>query len=327
MVNEAAVQELNRRIVEGWLQVLPEGLWTASYLFYGPAGKAVYADTTALDRDGHEHSLSQPHAVYAALDELRAEMSDPERGAWISAELKLTDALVLETTFNWDRRFYWGTHAGNPWMPSDDAEEPTRPSDDDFLDELERFPRSPLFLPAWYPRHRVVEGETLDDAAFETREADVLEPARTARVALPDEVKPLQDAWGWPGMFETINDGVLGNLEQRSDDEVAAILGAEGVEEQHEALLDLVDDAVDSALLVLDRSPALVAVRLLRERLALTGGTEPGGLQRLNLGEAFGAILNGSDGELGALARPVRDELGEVFRLVAASNVAQRFPA
>ncbi|GGA70315.1 hypothetical protein GCM10011490_21200 [Pseudoclavibacter endophyticus] len=331
MVDDARIQDCHRRIAEGWLPLMPEGQWSVSYLFWAPAGKAVYTETTAIDREGKAHPLSQPPAVHEALHELRDAMSDPQRGAWISSEFKLTDDGVLEASFNWDRRFYWGVHAGSPWAPDPDPDTPDVPDDNAFVDELERYPREHLFLPAWYPRHRVVDGERLDDAALDPRRADPdhhdrFETPRNAAVSLPDEVKPLQDAWGWPGVFASINDAVLGNMDRREGREADALLGETGDHERDAALDALIDDAVASTMLVLDRSPALASVRLLREWLAVRGERGPANLEAANRGDALAALLDRT-GEVGDAARVTRARLESIVRLVVEDNVDDRFDA
>lgn len=329
MADQAAIQDCNRRIVEGWLPLMPDGDWSVSYLFWGPAGKAVYTQTTALDRSGRMHSLSQPNSVHEALRELRALMSDPQRGAWISAELKLTDAHVLESKFNWDQRFYWGTHPGNPWAPDPDPSVPVVPSDDDYLDELEAHPRELMFLPAWYPRHRVVDGERLDDRALDPRHADpghvdLFAEARDAAITLPDEVKPLADAWGWPAIFTTINESVLGNMDGRDGHAARALLGEAGEHAHDEAMDALVDDTVASTMLVIDRSPALAAVRMITEWFELRSEQPAVPLASANVGEPLSELLD-DDGLAGDAARVARARLESIVRLVAEDNVDDRF--
>lgn len=331
MADEARIQDCNRRIAEGWNSVLPAGDWTASYLFWGPGGVATYAEATGIDREGRRHSISLPPDVHEALRELRNEMSDPQRGAWISADLKFTDDGVLESSFNWDRRFYWGTQPGFPWAPNPDPAVAPVPSDDDFVLELERYPRELMFLPAWYPRHRSDDGPARGGAVFGAREAatdarDPFEAARFAAVSLPDEMKPLQDAWGWPGVFTSVNDAVLGNLDRRAEPQTEALLGAMGEHARDLALDELVDDTVASAMLVLDRSPALAAVRLVREWFAIRDEAPPAGLESANRGEPL-AELAARDGDAGDAARAARARLESLVRFVAEENVEQRFDA
>lgn len=331
MVDQARIQDCQRRIAEGWLSLLPAGDWTVSYLFWGPAGRAVYSETTAIDKRGQLHSLQQPPSVHEAITELRDLMSDPQRGAWISAQFKFTDDGVLEADYNWDKRFYWGMHPGNPWAPDPDPSAPVVPSDDDYLDELERYPREAVFVPTWYPRARVLAGQRLDDDALDPRRADPgyldpFEQQRAARVTLPDEVKPLQDAWGWPGIFSTINESVLANMDRRAGDDAAALLGHRTEHERDLALESLANDAVLSTMLVIDRSPALVAVRLLREWLAIRDEREPAGLAEANLGEPLSGVLQRPDA-VGESARTARTRLESLVRLVVEDNIDDRFDA
>lgn len=311
----AAMQDCQRRIVEGWLSRLPEDDWTVSYLFWGPGGSAIYSQSVAIDLAGDMHSISLPNEVHEALRELRDLMSDPQRGAWISVDIRLTDERVLEADFNWDKRFYWGTHPGNPWAPDPDPAAPLVPSDDDFRDELAAYPRELMFLPAWYPRPRAEHAPAADD-----RFAN----ARDAAVSLPDEVKPLADAWGWPAVFTTITEAVMGNAERRTGEAAAALLGDAGEHAHDDALDALVDDAVASTLLMIDRSPALAAVRMLEAWLELRSEQPPVDLEPADVSDVLSDLVR-EPGPRGRAARAVRSRLESIVRLVVEDQVDDRF--
>lgn len=313
------VSEMNarfQRIASGWMSAMPEGEWTSASLFWGQAADLVYSAATALDLEGQPRSVSLPKDVHDAFVELREGMAEPDRGTWLSASARIDPDGVFEVNWNWDRRWFWGEQAGFPWQ-SDPGQTPI-PSDAQWLDDLARHPREPMHLPAWYPRPAVEAGAT--PAGAERFRAAIAAPG-----ALSEEARPLMDAWGWPGIVElarTTSAQALGRIEPALAD---AIAGERGSEAQREALAEFRDGVTGGVMASLERSPALVAIRLRREWAATReesgdpAPAEPAGLEAFDDDRPLASCR----GEAPVAA--VVEELEGVVRRLVQADLAARF--
>lgn len=276
------LNECMNRIARGWFQAMPEGQWTSAQLFWAEAGGIIYSSTIAADIDGQPRTVSQPKDVHDALRELREGMAEPGRGTWISVSMSLTPQGVLETNYNWDRRFYWGDQEGFPWAPDTRDGAVDSPSDDQFLAELERFPREPMMIPAWYPRRGLAEQSagvaSTDDATHavtpdtDARFTEVL----ASKGALPEDIRPLMDAWGWPGIVESIRNTIAHAIRQVPEELKSALAGEQGEEARAKALGEFRDGVAKGAMASVYRSGSIVAIRLVQEYHAVHGGTLQG---------------------------------------------------
>lgn len=266
-----AMQACYQRIARGWSEAMPAGQWTSASLFWAEVADIVYAAATAIDLEGRPRSVSLPRDVHEALRELRDGMAEPDRGTWLSASATLTSEGVLELACNWDRRFYWGSHEGFPWAPDPDAEGDV-PSDAQLLDDLAVYPREPMFLPAWFPR----EGEAAPAAGGR------LDGFAGRASALPEEARPLMDAWGWPAIAEMARDTATQAIGRVPEELQASLAGERGPEARDAAVAEFREGVVGGVMASLDRGPSLVPVRLWRELAALDGRAEPAGLQEVN---------------------------------------------
>lgn len=281
-MDTAALNECMNRIARGWFSAMPEGQWTSAQLFWAEAGGIIYSSTVAADLDGQPRTVSQPKDVHDALREIREGMAEPGRGTWISVSMTLTPQGVLETNYNWDRRFYWGDQEGFPWAPDTRPGAVDSPSDDQFLAELERFPREPMLIPAWYPRRGLGEqsqGVAATADATQAVRADADE--RFASVlasngALPGDIQPLMDAWGWPGVVESVRNTIAHALGQIPEELKAALAGERGDDARRAALVEFRDGVAQGAMASVFRSGAVVAIRLVEGYQAIHGGTLSG---------------------------------------------------
>lgn len=273
---DAGLDQYFARITRGWFAAMPANAWSEATLFWAPIGGVIYASTIATDHKGLPHSISLPRDVHDALRDLREYMSDERRGAWISMEARLTSEGVFDANYNWDRRIYWGTHPGNPWVPPQDGSDPV-PSDGAYIEELQRHPREPMYIPTWYPRLTEAPGRSQQRFAAQL----------AARVSLADDLKPLQDAWGWPGVFELIDGSVRLGMTNASDEFAAVLTGRDGTEAQRRALAEFRDGVIGATMASFERGQTFVPLRLWREWAAVRGLAEPAGLDRIEGGQPF----------------------------------------
>jgi hypothetical protein len=80
-----------------------------------------------------------PVFVTDAIDQLREAMVDPERGAWLTAEIAVPR--TGEATFSYD----WMTQPDWPNLGGEFE-------DALYREDLEKFPRTTENIPDWYPR-------------------------------------------------------------------------------------------------------------------------------------------------------------------------------
>ncbi|HCX85089.1 MAG TPA: hypothetical protein DHV14_08145, partial [Micrococcales bacterium] len=145
--------------------------------------------------------LDLPDETVAALAQLRAELATPERGAWLSALVSVTPDGGRTVTYEWDARPYWNA-TGVRMVPqaADAVPAVAIPDDEQWLADLQTYPRSPEHLPEWlrnstanpgaafaelarrfeqvgYPREAVVlpgvagDGQTPLEGAMEVRQS------------------------------------------------------------------------------------------------------------------------------------------------------------
>lgn len=151
---------------------LADADWHGGTLFWSAIGSTAIGRLTTLDLSGHAREHRVPDGLDALGRELRETMTTPEKGAWLSMTLQLGRDGSFVSRFNFDRRVY-----DNPATPFAAGELGDVPSDDDYASDLREHPRSPRSLPAW------------------------LRPAFEA----PAPYDVLADAWGWPGVFRSVD--------------------------------------------------------------------------------------------------------------------------
>ncbi|MET9271545.1 immunity protein YezG family protein [Kribbella sp. NPDC003557] len=98
---------------------------------------AVYRATTSyaeLDADVDGAQLDPlPEGLEDQFEELRREMYQPGKGAWLTAKLTVTSTGHFATDFDYDNRPAWS-------IPVDEGI---------YAEDLSTFPRDPEHVPAW----------------------------------------------------------------------------------------------------------------------------------------------------------------------------------
>ncbi|ROQ36694.1 hypothetical protein EDF46_3237 [Frondihabitans sp. PhB188] len=170
---------LQREMASAVAASLAEVEWAEASLFWSElAGRRL----ETLSVGGHASEQPVPRAVDELGLRLRRDMAAAERGTWLSMSLVMEADGGFTCRFNYDRRVY-----ANPGSPFTAGPGAAGPDDEAWAHDLARFPRSPRYTPAWLP------GAGLG-------------------IAAPYDV--LADAWGWPGVFASV--------EQQTDAALAA---------------------------------------------------------------------------------------------------------
>lgn len=114
----------------------PDDGWTTRTLEYrkaGPVGEAVIVSTSS---DGRKESLEVPRELIRVMKELRHEMAQQGRGAWLSTVMAVDRNGHMNCSFNYDERPTWLAPV----------------EDEAYVEDLKNYPRPPEGIPAWYPR-------------------------------------------------------------------------------------------------------------------------------------------------------------------------------
>lgn len=137
------------------------------------SGRAYLTDADGVRR------IPLPDDAVAAFAALRAQMSGPALGAWLSAHIVVTPGAEPVLEANYDRRPAWNSPTTSML---DTPDEPIVPTEDRWLVDLKRHPRDRAHIPAWLAPD-AVEGE----AVAELRAALDGAGVPRAAVVLPGE--------------------------------------------------------------------------------------------------------------------------------------------
>lgn len=143
------MQELQIEVARELMSALRSADAATVELFWSDLAGNVKASVRARDASGAQTNLKMQRGVIKPMGELRSVMADPQKGAWLSVVVRVTSGGDYEFEFNYDRRPYW--YSPTFLEPTErDLTEPS-PSDETLVADLERFPRTPEFIPEWYP--------------------------------------------------------------------------------------------------------------------------------------------------------------------------------
>ncbi|NIJ04222.1 RDD family protein [Frigoribacterium faeni] len=208
------------------------GPWVRVRVFWSEIAGTSQTFLEIWDAEGTMSSIRVPREVDALMRELRRETERPGEGAWFSVFLTVTADGRSTFEYNWDRRPSWSP-TGDPLDGHrDDVHPDGWPGDAALVADLERHPRRPEALPAWYP---------VALPAVEPRPV-VAEPERAAGpLPPPASVADIAALPGWEGVWES----VVSHLDRALRPETARLLASESARER--ARMPETDDVVGAA--------------------------------------------------------------------------------
>ncbi len=124
-------------------------------MYWSSLAGTSHVRTTADDGAGGRRHVDFPRHLVELMTSLRTATYQPDKGAWLSAVVRVDRAGKYAFTYNYDRRPVWNSPTGDDTPPVD---RPPRPGDQSFIEDLRLFPRAAAAVPQWYPR----EGATGD---------------------------------------------------------------------------------------------------------------------------------------------------------------------
>lgn len=138
---EALLQIIGREFVN----VAPNG-WVRGEILFMRVGKTGSFSAAAFPASGERIGLKVTRPMMRAFDDLRAAMTQPGKGAFLTARYALTAANgQIDVDYDYDHE------------PAFDV--PIHPGH--YVEELEQNPRAPEIIPEWW-RIKVEEAERLD---------------------------------------------------------------------------------------------------------------------------------------------------------------------
>lgn len=111
--------------------------WKVITLFYGEVGQIAQYTSECVDVNGDRQYASVPKQAIVALRTLKEVSATPDHGTWLSVNVTIVrDTGQFNINYNYDEK------------PSWDFE----PEPENYLLDLERYPRPADEIPAWYPK-------------------------------------------------------------------------------------------------------------------------------------------------------------------------------
>lgn len=205
MIDETAAEAARRAIVTDLREEMGDWSWTTAtdhIVLTGGGGWSTMRD----DRPAaaHEGWGKRDRIRYDAWTVLREAMTDPERGAWLYANVTITPDGDPEFFFEWDRR---------PSIYDDDlfTATPKRPKvsplDFEWLQDLKTHPRSPEHQPAWMKKMIATDARKRNPANMpRTKKAIATE------VVWPEALAPLAADPEWAEIWTAISDFIGAQL-------------------------------------------------------------------------------------------------------------------
>ncbi|RKR73186.1 hypothetical protein [Frondihabitans australicus] len=164
--------DTQRRVAETLVGSLDGTDWAEAGLFWAEIDGRVLARVETIDRAGQTRDHALPEALSAEAHDLRERMAVADKGTWFSVALTVAATGDLTWRFNYDRRVY-----DNPASPFAAGPDGAVPDDEAYGRDVAAHPRDERHTPLWLRQG-------------------------AASAAVPYDL--LNDAWGWPGVFASV---------------------------------------------------------------------------------------------------------------------------
>lgn len=232
------VSELQRSIASALRAEGGDGS-TAVSVFYGRVSEMVLTATYTRYGDGRDEQRETSDEVVDLLEQLRDVEASDGNGAWISVTLTLQDG-TLSADVNWDRRIY--QNPADPFAPGDEAWMRV-PDDEDWRSEFRAHPRSADAVPEWAVD---LVPTAADDEATKAAAERLRAALTAAKGTFPESLAALKSAWGWPDIWEGVQEHLDGALSVARTS-VLSRLSSDRATERESAITSLAQDTWDRA--------------------------------------------------------------------------------
>lgn len=131
----AQLSDAQTAVVRALFESLPPGGWSSCDVTYLSTVSMAESKVVLTGGDGASETVKSPIAMIKAFKDLRELMARQGRGAWLSATLTATADGKCAFDYNYDIRPDWTV----------------QPTDESYVADLEKFPRTAELVPDWYP--------------------------------------------------------------------------------------------------------------------------------------------------------------------------------
>lgn len=131
------MQELQNALGYALISSYSQFDWKVITLFYGKVGQVAQGRSECIDMNGDVHYGSISRDARRALDSLKDASATPDHGTWLSVDVTLVrETGQLSIQYNFDEKPGWKIE----------------PQPENYLLDLERYPRPADEIPSWYPK-------------------------------------------------------------------------------------------------------------------------------------------------------------------------------
>jgi len=197
----AEQNELQTMVAKRVFAALRTVEWSRAELFWSRLGGSASGWVKTYDAPGGAGRPRNFRFDHAPLEALKKAMFVPGAGTWFSVTMTVTPEGRFAVAYNYDRRVYWDVRSPSPFDKPDSAV--LLPTDDNWLDEFERYPRDPEHLPAFAAGLKRFPREV---------HPEPLRRAIEATVGLPADLAALADDADWAGVTAVIADSAVRRL-------------------------------------------------------------------------------------------------------------------
>ncbi|NYE95583.1 hypothetical protein FHU41_001833 [Psychromicrobium silvestre] len=111
--------------------------WSKIIVFYAEVGNISQSQCDYIDSAGETQHASMPVGALDILEEMKSAFSQEGRGTWLSAEVTVDRSTTeIKLKFNYDDKPNWHIE----------------PQPENYLLDLQRYPRTEVGIPEWYPK-------------------------------------------------------------------------------------------------------------------------------------------------------------------------------
>lgn len=310
--------DAQRELALTLFRAAPPGEWITLVSEFVEGGSANIASSEVIRADSSTDSVRGGFAVFEAWSAVRAAMVDGERGTWLSATVTIEAAGRFHYDFNYDVRPYGGSLTGL-LTPPDDPDD-VMPTDDDWREDLRRYPRSAEFLPPWLAALAGV-GDAPVVAPDEALDSPVITAALAAPVTWPDQLSALESSPEWSDLFAAVSASTAAQLDANRD--IASALASESRRAEWGGWLDSLLQAVFSDVFAsrIESGDVAGLERVWRPLEAAGLAKAPAGLENVDRSAPVAGVGGRVPDVVTRLVDDVSDALGDLI----AGQLTQRF--
>jgi hypothetical protein len=245
-------------------------------------------------------------------------MADGEKGTWLSATVTIEAAGSFHYDFNYDVRPYGGSRTGLFTPPEDPNT--AMPTDDNWREDLRRYPRSAEFMPDWLAALAAV-GDAPVVAPDEALDSPVITAALAAPVTWPDQLSSLESSPEWTDLFAAVSASTAAQLDANRN--IASVLASESKRAEWGGWLDSLLQAVFSDVFASRIEAGAVAglERVWRPLEAAGLAKPPAGFENVDRS----APIAGVGGRVPDVVTRLIDDVSEALGDLIAGQLSERF--